>query len=100
MKIMGIIAGRTLTDRERNENLRPTCWIDNINDWILDKKIEWNEYIDRMTEERFVRIDKSLAGRRSFEKPRKRWSDNLSNGRARQWREYEQAMLLYTLYCM
>ena len=39
-------------DRGRNENIRQTCRIDKINDWVLERKKEWNKHIDLMTEER------------------------------------------------
>ena len=53
--------------------------IDKINDWVLERKKKWNEHIDRMTEERIVKItrDKLPAGHRSTGRPRKRWRDNL-----------------------
>ena len=74
------MTGKTLMDRERSENIRQTCGIDKINAWVLERKKKWNEHIDRMTEERIVKIerDKSRAGRRSTGRPRKSWSDNLS----------------------
>ena len=78
MKIARRIAGKTLMDRIRRENIRQTCGIDKINDWVLERK-KWNEHIDCMIRERIVKItrDKLLAGRRSTGRPRKRWRDNL-----------------------
>lgn len=79
MKIVRILSGKTLRDTERSENMIRTCWIDNINDRTLDRKIKWNEHIDQMTKERVVKIarDKLPAERRSLERPRKRWNNNL-----------------------
>ena len=79
MKITRRIAGRILMDRARSNNIRQTCGIDKINDCVLERMKKWNEHIDRMTEERIVKItrDKSPAGRRSTGRPRKRWTDNL-----------------------
>ena len=39
---------------------------------------EWNEHVDRMAEERTVKIarNKLPAGQRNTKRPRKRWSDN------------------------
>ena len=37
MKIARRIAGKT-RDRERSENIRQTCGIDKINDWVLERK--------------------------------------------------------------
>ena len=54
----------------------------NIDICAIQEK-EWNEYIDRVTEERTEKIarDESPAGRRSTERPRKRWNDNLPKAR-------------------
>ena len=62
-------------DRERCENIKQTCGIDKINDWVLEIKKKWNEHehIDRMTDERIVNItrNKLPTGRRSTGRPRK-----------------------------
>ena len=80
MKVVRKIAGRTLFDRKRSEEIRRMCKIDNINDWVLQRKKNWNEHISRMTDDRIVKTsrDKSPAGQRSTGRPRKPWSDNLS----------------------
>lgn len=80
MKILRKIAGKTLFDRERSDNVRRTCGVDNISDWVLARKMEWNDHISRMDQRRIVRIarDESPIGRRSLGRPRKRWSDNLT----------------------
>lgn len=74
------IAGKTLMDRERREDIRRAYQIDNINDWVLKREKESNEHINRVTEVGIVKIirDKSLIGRRGIGKPRKRWSENLA----------------------
>ena len=79
MKIARRTAGKTLTDRERSDNIRQICGVDQINDWVLERNKKWNEHIDRVTEERIVKItrDKLPAGRRNTGRPRKRWRDNL-----------------------
>ncbi|XP_045463812.1 uncharacterized protein LOC123673370 [Harmonia axyridis] len=80
MKILRKIAGKTLFDRERSDNVRRTCGVDNISNWVLARKMEWNDHISRMDQRRIVRIarDESPIGRRSLGRPRKRWSDNLT----------------------
>lgn len=80
MKILRKIAGKTLLDRERSDNIRRTCRVDNITDWVLGRKMEWNGHISRMDQQRVVRIarDESPIGKRSLGRPRKRWSDNLT----------------------
>ena len=80
MRVLRRIAGKTLLDRERNESIRRACKVENVNEWVLSRKEEWNEHISRMDNRRIVRVarDKSPLGRRSLGRPRKRWSDNLS----------------------
>ncbi|XP_056629880.1 uncharacterized protein LOC130440644 [Diorhabda sublineata] len=80
MKVLRKITGKTLLDRERIDDIRQKCRVENINDWILSRKCEWNEHISRMSEERIVRIarENSLLGRRSMGRPRKRWNDKLT----------------------
>ena len=80
MKILRKIAGKTMLDRERNENIRRTCGTEDVNQWLLGRKNEWNQHINRMEDTRVVKIarDKSPLGRRSIGRPRKRWSDNLT----------------------
>ena len=74
MKTARKIAGKTLMDKERSENIRQTCGIDKIRDWALDRKKKLNDHIDRMTEERIVKITrkKSSTGLRSTGKSRER----------------------------
>ncbi|XP_030767906.1 uncharacterized protein LOC115891558 [Sitophilus oryzae] len=79
MKIIHKITGKTLLDRERRDNIRQTCKVDSINEWVLSRRREWNEHISRMDEGRIVRsAHKSPLGRRSTGRPRKRWSDNFT----------------------
>ncbi|XP_048522293.1 uncharacterized protein LOC125504409 [Dendroctonus ponderosae] len=61
MKIICRITGETLLDRERSEDVRTACNVNNINEWVANRKKEWNEHISRMNHHRFVRIarDKS-----------------------------------------
>ena len=80
MKILRRIAGKTLLDLERNENIRTACNVDDINEWVHKRKEEWNRHIERMDDRRIVKItrDKSPSGYRSVGRPRKRWSDGFS----------------------
>ncbi|XP_060522502.1 uncharacterized protein LOC132699671 [Cylas formicarius] len=82
MKILRRISGKTLLDRERNENIRQSCGVDNMNEWVLQRKRQWNDHINRMQDGRLVKIvrDKSPDGRRSVGRPRKRWNDDLNSG--------------------
>lgn len=39
-----------------SKDIRYVCEIDDINKWINNKKIEWKQHINRMTESRVVEI--------------------------------------------
>lgn len=79
MKILRRIAGKTLFDRERSDNIRRMCNVENIGEWIQSRKREWNAHIERMGRDRIVKgaRDRSPSGKRSPGRPRKRWSDSL-----------------------
>ncbi|XP_057652719.1 uncharacterized protein LOC130891773 [Diorhabda carinulata] len=68
MKVLRKITGKTLLDRERSDDIRQKCRVENINEWVLSRKREWDEHISRMSEERIVKIarDNSPLGRRSM----------------------------------
>jgi hypothetical protein len=52
MKVLGNIIGKTRRERISNENIRQTCNIQNIADWITRRIHEWNEHITRMNPQR------------------------------------------------
>ena len=72
MKILRKIAGHTLRDRIRNTNIRNKCKVTPVDEWVKDKKSEWNDHISRMDD---VRHDCLPRGRRPLGRPRKRWRD-------------------------
>ena len=55
MRVLRRIAGKTLLDRERNESIRRACKVENVNEWILSRKEEWNDHISRMDSESCTR---------------------------------------------
>ncbi|KAK5646720.1 hypothetical protein RI129_005184 [Pyrocoelia pectoralis] len=80
IKVLRRMTGRHYGNRESSEDIRRTCKVENINEWVLHREHEWNEHITRMDEQRTVKAarDMSPIGRRSIGRPRKRWSDNLN----------------------
>ena len=70
MKVVRKIAGEKLTYRVISENIRRMCGLENINNWVIKKKQEWNKHINRMDENRLGRRaqDTSLIGFRSVER--------------------------------
>lgn len=80
MKVLRRILGKTLLDQERSETIRRNCQTENVADWVSNRKKEWNNHINRMDNNRIVRIarDNSPIGRRSVGRPKRRWKDNLN----------------------
>lgn len=51
-------------DRERSANLRRLCNVENLNQLISREKQEWNDQINRMKEDRIVRISRDKFTKR------------------------------------
>ena len=79
MKVLRKIAGKTLRDRIRSANIRESCGIPHIADWMKGRKAEWNEHVSRMNDTRLVKSARDLKpeGRRRVGRPKKRWKDDL-----------------------
>ena len=75
MKVPRKIFGRTKIDRIRSQQIRESCGIELINEWV-ERRREWDEYLTRMDAKRFVKTsrDNIPAGRRSPGRPKIRWS--------------------------
>lgn len=43
-------------DRERSAKIKRTCKIGYIIDWVLNRKEESNEHINRITEDQILRV--------------------------------------------
>ena len=80
MKVLRKIVGKTKIDRIRSQQIRESCGIQPINDWV-ERRREWDEQITRMDADRLVEIsrDHILAGRRSPRCSKRRWSDLILN---------------------
>ena len=54
-----------------------SCGIQRISEWVKRLRREWDQHVTRMIAERLVKIsrDNIPAGRRSPERPKRRWSD-------------------------
>ena len=42
MRVLSRITGKTLFVRKRSENVRERCKMENMNNWVLNRKVEWN----------------------------------------------------------
>ncbi|KAF2895223.1 hypothetical protein ILUMI_10946 [Ignelater luminosus] len=56
MKILRRITNKTLRDRIPNDEIRRTCQIIPTEEWISRRKQEWNEYIEKMNQDRLVKM--------------------------------------------
>ena len=56
MGVLLRITGKTLFDRERSENMKERCKVENINNWVLNRKVEWNDHNNIMDDRKIVRI--------------------------------------------
>ncbi|KAH1028575.1 hypothetical protein HUJ05_001920 [Dendroctonus ponderosae] len=70
MKILRRITGKTLLHIETSTDVRTAWNVKTINEWVANRKKEWNEHISRMDHRRLVRIarNKSPLGRRDPQK--------------------------------
>lgn len=77
MKFLRYVAGYTLMDKKRNDEIRTELKMKNIVDIIKQYQLRWNEHVERMPD---TRMTKSITqyvpeGRRSLGRPKKRWRD-------------------------
>ena len=71
IKVLRNIVGKTKLDRIRSQQIRGSCGIQSINDWV-ERIREWDEHVTRMDAERIVKITKDNipARRRSPGRPK------------------------------
>ena len=80
MKVLRKIVGKTKIDRIKSQEIRESCGIQPINEWVQRRRrrrSEWDEHVTRMEAETLVKISKHNipTGRRSSGCPKRRWSD-------------------------
>ena len=63
-------------NRIRSQQIRKSCGIQPINEWVDRIRREWDQHVTRMDAERIVKIsrDKIPFGKSSG-RPKRRWSD-------------------------
>ena len=71
------MAGHTLWDIKRSNDIREQLGIFNINDKLMQYKIHWREHIQRMDDNRLPQkiLNYKPEGRRNLERPLTRWED-------------------------
>lgn len=77
MKFLRYVAGYTLFDRRKNEDIRKELNMQSIIQIIKTKQQNWKEHIQRMPTTRITRVamDYNPKGKRSLGRPVKRWRD-------------------------
>jgi hypothetical protein len=57
MKILRKIVGKTKIDRIRSQQIRESCGIQPVNEWV-ERRREWDEHVTRMDAERIFKISR------------------------------------------
>ncbi|XP_045462511.1 uncharacterized protein LOC123672460 [Harmonia axyridis] len=78
MRVLRHIAGYSLLDHKRNEEIRDICGIQDVVRWARIRRRNWRDHVDRMPDNRLPKIAKTkrpntarLPGR-----PPKRWYES------------------------
>ena len=63
-KVLRKIVDKTKIDRMTSQQIKESCGIQLINDWVEGTRREWDEQVTRMDSERLVKIsrDKKMEG--------------------------------------
>ena len=56
MKVLRKIVGKTKIDRIRSQQIRESCSIQTINEWVERRRREWDQHVTRMDAEIVVKI--------------------------------------------
>lgn len=78
MRFLRYVAGCTLRDHIRSEDIRAHLNIFCLNKRIEENQVQWKEHISRMPDERLVKqvLQYRPTGVRDIGRPRRRWEDN------------------------
>ena len=73
MKYLRKIVGKRKIDRIRSQQIRESCGIQPINEW-MKKRREWDEHVTRIDAEQLVKIsrDKYTCWKKISRKPEKK----------------------------
>ena len=77
MKVLRKIVGNIEIDRIRSQQIRESCSIQPINEWVERRRREWDQHVTSMDSERLVKISRdNISARRRYRGlPKRRWSD-------------------------
>lgn len=79
MRFLRRVAGVTLRDQKRSEDIRNELNIFRLNDKIKTNKYNWFQHVTRMDENRFPKqmLNYKPLGHRNIGRPKQRWKDHL-----------------------
>lgn len=77
MRFLRHVAGYTLWDRKRSEDIRKELKIFNLREKIQQHRNNWREHVDRMDNQRHPKLTMTYRpeGRRNIGRPRRRWTE-------------------------
>ena len=58
MKVLRKIVGKTKIDRIRSQQIRESCGIQPISEWVKIRIRNWDDYVTRLDVERLVKISR------------------------------------------
>lgn len=79
MKFLRFVAGYTLRDHKRSEDIRQELGISDLNTIIKDYRKKWYQHVTRMEDTRITKkiMEYVPRGKRNVGRPKKRWKDQL-----------------------
>ena len=78
-KILRKIVGKAEIDRIRSQQIKESCDIEPINEWVESRR-EWDEHLIRMNAERLVKISRNnIPAGRSPGCQKRRWNDLITD---------------------
>lgn len=86
MRVLRSIAGYTLRDHQRNEDIRERCNVQDIVRWSRSRRREWRDHVERMDDNRLPKIARDGLPRstRPPGRPPKRWYDSWNSSSQQQ----------------
>lgn len=78
MRTLRSITGYTLRDRQRSEEIRNKCNTEDIVRWSRMRRREWNNHVERMSDDRLAKIARKERPNttRPIGRPPKRWHES------------------------
>ena len=59
MRVLRKIVGKTKIDRIRRQQIRESCGIQPVSEWVERRRREWDEHVTKMDAERLVKTSRN-----------------------------------------